>query len=401
VRISGNNCSFTDNIVAHSAIALYLSNSKNDTMENNMFYNCSNDVIIDEVLNSTFKNNIITDCRKMFLIDSDNNLIAYNQIINTSSGFYMKSSSYNTIIGNDLSSNGNEFYAGFGLLLEGSSCFNLIKLNHIYNNTDEGVWLYSGSNNNTIKNNFISSNMIGVFFGNGIVDNKVYHNNFFNNIQYNARDYGMNVWDNGYPSGGNYWDDYTGIDQDNDGIGDTPYDIIGGSNQDLFPFMNEDGWIKVDLNQSTFDRGFPIRHAVDGDWAAAQSFTPTTTVLSYVKIYLRSFGTPEFNLTIELRQDHPEGTLVDTLTFIPEEVPSVWQWFQIDFDDIIVEPDNNLFIVIPSAPIGVTTSFGYEWGYAFGNQYDEGSFWFTRDAGGLWRDLPTMYEFVFMTYGYY
>jgi hypothetical protein len=35
-----------------------------------------------------------------------------------------------------------------------------------------------------------------------------------------------------------------------------------------------------------------------------------------------------------------------------------------------------------------------------GNQYDQGSFWFTRDGGGLWRDLATMYEFTFKTCGY-
>ena len=56
------------------------------------------------------------------------------------------------------------------------------------------------------------------------------------------------------------------------------------------------------------------------------------------------------------------------------------------------------FIVLPPAPSGVTTSFGYEWGYAFGDQYDRGSFWFTRNGGELWRDLPTMYDFVFRTY---
>jgi len=76
------------------------------------------------------------------------------------------------------------------------------------------------------------------------------------------------------------------------------------------------------------------------------------------------------------------------------------EWFPLDFTDTPITPGTDYFIVCPPAPSGVTTSFGYEWGYAFGNQYDDGSFWFTRDGGGLWRDLPTMYEFVFKTYGY-
>jgi len=156
----------------------------------------------------------------------------------------------------------------------------------------------------------------------------------------------------------------------------------------------------IDINQDVIGRGFPIRHTWDGDWGAAQNFTATLNTLTKCEIYLRKFGTPEFNLTVELRTDHPEGTLLDSLSFTVEEIASSWQWLELDFSDITVEPDTNLFIVLPPAPSTVTTSFGYEWGYAFDDQYWPGSFWFTRDGGGLWSDLPTRYEFVFKTYGY-
>jgi len=156
----------------------------------------------------------------------------------------------------------------------------------------------------------------------------------------------------------------------------------------------------VDINQSIFDRVFPIRHALDGDGGAAQSSHYTHATLDRVNIYTRRFGMPEFNLTVELRADHPQGTLIVSITFLPEEVPTSWYWLSVNFADTAIDPNTQYFIVCPHAPSSVTTSYGYEWGYAFGNQYDDGSFWFTRDSGSLWRDLPTMYEFVFKTYGF-
>jgi len=159
--------------------------------------------------------------------------------------------------------------------------------------------------------------------------------------------------------------------------------------------------ISLGVDQDVFDRGFPVRHAADGDWAAAQSFLPVMDTITSIQIYLRKFGTPEFNLTVELHENHPQGTLLDNLVFNPDDVPSSWEWFTFDFEDTAILPGTDYFIVCPPAPGGVTTSFGYEWGYAFGNQYDDGAFWFTRDGGGLWRDLPTMYEFCFKTYGFF
>ncbi len=87
---------------------------------------------------------------------------------------------------------------------------------------------------------------------------------------------------------------------------------------------------------------------------------------------------------VELREGSIDGTLINIETFKPAEVPTTWGYFEIDFTDTLVTPSTQYFIVCPPAPSGVTTSFGYEREYTFGNQYGGGAFWFTRDGGGLW-----------------
>jgi hypothetical protein len=105
---------------------------------------------------------------------------------------------------------------------------------------------------NEIFDNIFKNNYIGVNLKNYSNDNIIHHNYFKNNI-YNAIDYTdwKNQWDDGYPSGGNYWDDYTGVDNyqgpnqnitGSDGIGDTPYIIHGPLEcEDKYPLMNYSG----------------------------------------------------------------------------------------------------------------------------------------------------------------
>ena len=66
--------------------------------------------------------------------------------------------------------------------------------------------------------------------------NLIYKNYFYDNGLFNAANNGKNKWDNGVI--GNYWDDYAGVDANDDGIGDTPY-IIFGIGQDNFPIWDD------------------------------------------------------------------------------------------------------------------------------------------------------------------
>ncbi|MBN1861610.1 MAG: right-handed parallel beta-helix repeat-containing protein, partial [Candidatus Thermoplasmatota archaeon] len=72
----------------------------------------------------------------------------------------------------------------------------------------------------------------------GSNNNKIHHNNFISYTGDLAYDSFNNIWYDPFTQEGNYWSDYTGEDNDGDGIGDTPYNISGGSNQDLYPLMH-------------------------------------------------------------------------------------------------------------------------------------------------------------------
>ncbi|RLF42398.1 MAG: hypothetical protein DRN12_00290, partial [Thermoplasmata archaeon] len=75
-------------------------------------------------------------------------------------------------------------------------------------------------------------------------NNQIYHNNLYRGYKVSqAYDGCTNTWDNGYPSGGNYWSDYNepsegAYDSDNDSIIDTPYDIEGNNNRDNYPLLH-------------------------------------------------------------------------------------------------------------------------------------------------------------------
>jgi PKD repeat protein len=90
------------------------------------------------------------------------------------------------------------------------------------------------STKNLITEITLTDNECGIYIDNKSSNNTIYNNNFINNIK-NAYDLSENIWHNS--SIGNYWSDYTGIDEDDNKIGDTPYNITGVGNQDIYPLI--------------------------------------------------------------------------------------------------------------------------------------------------------------------
>lgn len=128
----------------------------------------------------------------------------------------------------------------YGMYLYGNSDNNEIN-NCVFYNTSESIGYalrIKNSNYNIITNTYFGWNARGLYLCCSAKNNIVYHNTFENNGDFNARDDVGNQWHKDENIGGNYWGDYDGADEDDDGFGDTPYHLSSAnSRQDSYPLM--------------------------------------------------------------------------------------------------------------------------------------------------------------------
>ncbi len=225
---------------------------------------------------------------------SSNIVICGNTITsNNRGGIYLSEATNNSISGNNMTlnmnydvklyySSNNEVYGNNPrrMLLEYSSNNNSIYENNIFVSGQEGIGLGWAADNNKVYGNHIKGGLYGIhafyassqrIWGNNITDtiyglhfsdssnniisrntvkntttaifldssseNTIFNNNFidFEKDAY-VFDSHLNLWDIGYPSGGNYWSNYTGFDSDRDGIGDSPH-LLDAENNDNYPLV--------------------------------------------------------------------------------------------------------------------------------------------------------------------
>jgi parallel beta-helix repeat protein len=181
--------------------------------------------------NVTIRNVAVTNCLYGIYFELTNkSVISGCTVQGNTHGIFLYKSSNNKLIGNSLTAN------SYGIAFMFLSNNNIVYENLITNNQgrDAGaVWFYYSSNNS--------------------FDHNVFTNNYRHvyDAAWDCSDPqliapSINIWDDDYPSGGNYWGGYTGQDIYNgpnqnqpgsDGIGDTPY-IIDVNNKDRYPLMN-------------------------------------------------------------------------------------------------------------------------------------------------------------------
>ena len=232
-------------VVPSDAGYVAIINSTNMTVRNLTLTGNVHGVLFAFTTNSTIQNVTATEnFMGIYLFASPDNYISDNNIRESGIGIELYVSSNCSVIDNNIrDSRSGDLWMGIGIELNGSHNCSII--GNSIKNTHTSYGFYSSPS---------------PFPGTGIMllgsDNVIYHNNFVDNEQ---QAYGCpgspNFLDYGYPTGGNYWSDYNGVDwykgpyqneTGSDGIGDSPY-VISGDNIDRYPLMKPYPWNSHDI----------------------------------------------------------------------------------------------------------------------------------------------------------
>jgi parallel beta-helix repeat protein len=303
---SSNNTVKSNNLTFNNFIGIKLLQASNNTVfYNNVSNNDWKGIYIDSSFRNTVINNNISYNKGdgIYLRFSSNNDIINNTIMNNSNGIFLSGDSIynNNVTFNRISGSLSGIRISNTLApITTESAGHLIHNNAVFENT-KGIWLSVGDagkienvgiiscsiyendigiflqnqgsyvKNTTITKCNIYSNRIGIQLfqidiQNEIANNNIsyndeyaiylensdytfiHHNNFIKNNAGSVQAYDdsdSNIWNDSYPSGGNFWSDYHGLDRfkgpaqnipGNDGIGDSPYEIDLDS-QDNYPLM--------------------------------------------------------------------------------------------------------------------------------------------------------------------
>jgi parallel beta-helix repeat protein len=216
---------------------IYLINCENVTVKDLSFTKNICGIFLWNTTESKIENVTVSDNHYgVNMRNSRNDTFSKSSITDNNYGMLIKNSNSSSIHHSNVTSN------QWGINME-NSALNRIFRNIISDNIADGI-LLKHSHDNTIIENTLARNGEPfpfpelVYFAINLqnsANNTIYHNNFIDNWgQANATSSNDNKWDNGWPSGGNYWNDHSNVDTSNDGIAEDTY-TINPSNVDYYP----------------------------------------------------------------------------------------------------------------------------------------------------------------------
>jgi len=275
----------------------------------------------------------------IYLYRSNNSLIMGNNVTQNVGGIMVLYSSNCTVNENlvennkiargiiftntrDFTASNNYVYGNKYGINANVSTNGLITQNKVYENEFDGIGLQDGSTNVRVVENYVKSSVLGAIgiWVESAYGNLIYDNNIVNNSVQAGLANSTNRWDNGVE--GNYWSNYIGVDNDHDGLGDTPH-VIDGSNRDNYPLMGPFSAFSTSL-------GYDVNAVSNSSVQDFQFFESNNTMTMYVSnaSSTQLFGfirmsiskgvtSPPYNVTIDdglTAVLNFNGTIYDTYT---------------------------------------------------------------------------------------
>lgn len=219
-----------NNTVSNNFYGIGSTSSENNTISQNDFLRNNHGIWLSySVSNTICGNNVSSNLVEGVLLSAcTNNIFSENRVINNINGFHIISSTHNDFFGNNVSMNQQAFFLS-------ASSFNTFSRNNVSLNNYCAV--LGASRNNLFSSNYIMNN-INSFRIVTSHKNTIFHNNFINTLSSTTQQpyitESENFWDNEIE--GNYWSEFNGSDENEDGISDTSY-LINEGNEDTYPLM--------------------------------------------------------------------------------------------------------------------------------------------------------------------
>lgn len=312
IRIDGTEAHATvaNNTIEHNEHGVFLYSALDVLIENNTITDNARSGITPQggSNNTVIQHNSISEnvWHGIYVAVSRNSSINENTIAsNEELGVYLRNSNNTTMCGNTLTNDSLYVRDSFGntvqdntvngkplVYLEGLSnqsvdtagqvilvgCSNMQVNNVELSGGDIGLELWL-TENSTVTENNMTTNLYGILLANSS-NNRFYHNNLLNNerIHVYMPSYApasINTWEGGYPSGGNYWDDYSDVDlyygpnQDgpsSDGIWDHPY-VLDENNEDNYPlakpYIPDNLSVSIYTDKDTYQAGETMHLGLD------------------------------------------------------------------------------------------------------------------------------------------